>query len=106
MFYHFSISHQDEKQWTYLLNEMLEIRTYPLSCIEIETCFEICLSARLMSGSREIIKNSTTLMETNRNEQSMLKVAYDKAIDLVLEASQEYFNTSKSLIDRNMELAK
>ena len=34
------------------------------------------------------------------------KVAYTRAIPLVLKASQEYFDSSANLTDSNMELAK
>lgn len=74
--------------------------------LDVEVCFEICLSARLRSGVKTTIQNCSTLMEVKKNEQSLLKVSYEKAIDLILNASVEYFNSAKGLHDSNMDLAK
>ncbi|XP_071861564.1 NBAS subunit of NRZ tethering complex isoform X2 [Bombus fervidus] len=96
----------DEKQWAQLLNEMLEIHGLIFTCVDIEICFEICVSARLVSGVKSNIQNCTALIETKKNEQSLLKVSYEKTVNLILDASKEYFNSSKSLTDSNMELAR
>lgn len=85
---------------------MLEIRGMLFTCIDIEICFEICVSARLMSGDKSNIQTCVTLIETRKKEESLLKVSYNKAVNLIIEASKEYFNSSKSLTDPNMELAK
>ena len=92
--------------WSQLLNDMLEIHGTTFLCLDIEICFEICVSARLESGIKRNIQNCANLIETRKNEQSLLKVSYERAVDLILQASTEYFNSSKSLTDPNMELAK
>ncbi|KAK1127326.1 hypothetical protein K0M31_003870 [Melipona bicolor] len=96
----------DEKQWAELLNEMLEIHGLIFTSVDIEICFEICVSARLVSGVKSNIQNCAALIETRENEQSLLKVSYEKTVNLILDASKEYFNSSKSLTDSNMELAR
>ncbi|KAK9304884.1 hypothetical protein QLX08_003941 [Tetragonisca angustula] len=96
----------DEKQWAELLNEMLEIHGLIFTSVDIEICFEICVSARLVSGVKCNIQNCAALIETKENEQSLLKVSYEKTVNLILDASKEYFNSSKSLTDSNMELAR
>ncbi|XP_012217633.2 NBAS subunit of NRZ tethering complex-like [Linepithema humile] len=96
----------DEKEWAQLLNDMLDVHGLIFSCVAVETCFEICVSARLVSGIKSTIQNCATLIETKKNEKSLLKVFYEKAINLILEATKEYFNGSKTLTDPNMELAK
>ncbi|KYN08466.1 Neuroblastoma-amplified sequence [Cyphomyrmex costatus] len=96
----------DEREWAQLLNDMLDVHGLIFSCIAVETCFEICVSARLLSRIKCIIRNCATLIETKKNEKSLLKVSYEKAIDLILEASKEYFNGSRTLTDPHMELAK
>ncbi|XP_076667874.1 NBAS subunit of NRZ tethering complex isoform X2 [Andrena cerasifolii] len=96
----------DERHWAQLLNDMLEIHGLIFSCVDIEICFEICVSARLVSGVKSNIQNCAALIETKKNEQSLLKVSYEKAVNLILEASKEYFNSSKSVTDSNMELAR
>lgn len=95
-----------ENEWAQLLNDMLEIHGSILSCVAVEICFELCVSARLVSRIKSTIQNCATLIETKKDEKSMLKVSYEKAIDLILEASKEYFNGSRTLTDPNMELAK
>ncbi|XP_019696196.1 neuroblastoma-amplified sequence-like isoform X1 [Harpegnathos saltator] len=95
----------DENKWQQLLSDMLVLRGI-LPCIEVVTCFEIYVSARLVSGVKSIIQNCSTLIQTKRNEKSPMHVSYEKAIDLILEATKEYFNSSKTLNDPNMELAK
>ncbi|EFN62928.1 Neuroblastoma-amplified gene protein [Camponotus floridanus] len=101
-----SLPPSDENEWAQLLSDMLDIHGSIFSCIAIETCFEICVSARLISRIKSTIQNCATLIETKKDEKSMLKVSYEKAIDLILEATKEYFNSSRTLTDPNMELAK
>lgn len=96
----------NEKLWPQLLNDTLKLNETTFSCLDIEVCFEICVSARLTSGDKSTIQNSAGLIETKKTEKSMLKVPYKKAVDLILQASTEYFNSSKSLTDSSMELAK
>ncbi|XP_020298354.1 neuroblastoma-amplified sequence-like [Pseudomyrmex gracilis] len=96
----------DEKEWAELLSDMLDVHGSMFNCIGVETCFEICVSARLASGIKLTIQNCATLIETKKNEKSLVKVSYEKAIDLILEATKEYFNGSKTFTDPNMELAK
>ncbi|KAM0725693.1 NBAS subunit of NRZ tethering complex [Formica fusca] len=101
-----SLPPPDENEWAQLLSDMLEIHGSIFSCVVAEICFEICVSARLVSKIKSTIQNCATLIETEKDEKSMLKVSYEKAIDLILEATKEYFNSSRTLIDPNMELAK
>ncbi|XP_031847093.1 NBAS subunit of NRZ tethering complex isoform X2 [Nomia melanderi] len=96
----------DEQHWAQLLNDMLEIHGLVFSCVDIEICFEICVSTRLVSGVKSNIQSCAALIETKKHEQSLLKVPYEKAVNLILEASREYFNSSNSLTDSSMELAK
>lgn len=96
----------NEKQWALLLNDMLEAQGLIFTCLDIERCFEMCLSARLRSKSKLTIQGCATLMETKKNEHSLLKVSYKRAVELILKASNEYFNNAKSLTDSDMELAK
>ncbi|KAL6266607.1 hypothetical protein P5V15_003452 [Pogonomyrmex californicus] len=96
----------DEREWAQLLNDMLDIHGLIFPCIAVETCFEICVSARLLSRTKCTIRNCATLIETKKNEKSLVKVSYETAIELILEASKEYFNGSRTLTDPHMELAK
>lgn len=95
----------DENKWSQLLHDMLNLRDM-LPCIDVDICFEIYVSARLISGVKSIIQNCSALIKTKRNDKSTIKVSYERAIGLILEATKEYFNGSKALNDPNMELAK
>ncbi|XP_057318854.1 NBAS subunit of NRZ tethering complex-like [Microplitis mediator] len=100
------LSPASQEAWAEVLNDMLELQEFIFSCIDIEDCFEICVDAKLASGIKTNIQNCKSLIETKKSEHSLLKVSYDKTVDLVLKASREYFNSSKSLHDSNMELAR
>lgn len=95
-----------EKNWTQMLNDMLDIQEQSFKCLEVETCFEISMMARLKSRSKAAIQGCTNLMELKKTGRSHLKVSYDTAIDFILQASNDYFNNSKSLTDPDMDLAK
>lgn len=85
---------------------MLDIQEYAFQILDVETCFETCLYFRLKSGSISTIQGSKLLIETNKKEHSPLKVSYEKAIQIIIRSSNDYFNNAKSLIDPNIELAK
>lgn len=96
----------NENEWPQLSDDMWFVYD-TMPCIETDTCFEIYVSARLASGVKKVIQDCSVLIQTKCNEQwSPTKVSYEKAIDLILETAQEYFNGSKTFNDPNMELAK
>ena len=95
-----------EKNWSQLLNDMLDIQEQIFTCVDVEICYEICMVARLQSGSKTAIQGCINLMEIKKTGHSHLKVSYERAIDFILQACNEYFNNSKSLTDPDMELAK
>lgn len=96
----------NEKNWSQLLNDMLDIQEQIFSCLDIKTCFEVSMVARLKSRSKTAIQGCTNLMEIKKTGRTHLKVSYERAIDFILEESSNYFNNSKSLSDPDMELAK
>lgn len=85
---------------------MLDIQEKVFTCVDIETCFEIIMKARLKSRSKSAIQGCINLIEMKKTGRTHLKVFYERAIDFILQASNEYFNNSKSLTDPDMELAK
>lgn len=103
---YFRYASPNEKNWSQILNDMLDIQEQAFTCLDIETCFEICMIARLKSKSTTAIQNCINLMEVKKTGRPHLKVSYERAIDLILEASNDYFNNSKSLTDPDMHLAK
>ncbi|KAJ8683328.1 hypothetical protein QAD02_019120 [Eretmocerus hayati] len=96
----------NEKNWSTLLNDMVETQEQIFGCIDAQTCFEICMSARLKSRLKPAIQGCINLMESKKAEKSHTKVSHERAVDLILEASSDYFNNSKSLTDPDMELAR
>ena len=85
---------------------MLDIQEQAFTCIDIETCFELCLIARLKSKSKVAIQGSTHLIEEKKTSRPSVKVSNERAVDFILEASNNYFNNSKSPTDPDMELAR
>ncbi|XP_034935335.1 neuroblastoma-amplified sequence-like [Chelonus insularis] len=96
----------NQEAWAEVLNDMCELQEFILNCLTVEDCFEICVMSRLASGIKINIQNCTTLIETKKTENSLVKVSYDKAVKLIVAASRDYFNNSKSHNDSSMELAK
>ncbi|XP_076354433.1 NBAS subunit of NRZ tethering complex-like isoform X3 [Tachypleus tridentatus] len=111
-----------ESQWRALLLEMLDMQQHIFPCITAEDCYEIFTESLLCSGSKENISLAGQMLESSHNvvrKKSPLimssqtsgplysnKVPYHKAVKLVLVAAQEYFNSSATLSDPCMALAK
>lgn len=84
---------------------MLDIQKCIFQSLDVQTCFEIFLSARLRSREMHIIQGSKDLIEPKKGDHAV-KVPYRKAVEIVLDESNNYFNNAKSLYDLNMELAR
>ncbi|XP_014468091.1 PREDICTED: neuroblastoma-amplified sequence-like [Dinoponera quadriceps] len=98
----------DENEWPVLSDDMWVVHD-AMPCLDDDICSEIYVSARLISGVKSVIQNCSSLIQTKRNEESLTTrelVNYERTVDLILEATKEYFNGSKALNDPNMELAK
>ncbi|XP_022250297.1 neuroblastoma-amplified sequence-like [Limulus polyphemus] len=111
-----------ESQWRALLLEMLDIQQHIFTCITAEDCYEIFTESLLCSGSKESISLAGQMLECShsvvRGKSPLIlssqtggpfysnKVPYHKAVKLVLVAAQEYFNSSATLSDPCMALAK
>ncbi|XP_063995592.1 NBAS subunit of NRZ tethering complex-like [Diachasmimorpha longicaudata] len=95
-----------QEAWTELLNDILEIQGLVFNCIDTEICFEIVVSTKLSSGVKSNIQSCVSLIETKRKEGSFLKISYTRAVELIVEAARTYFDSSKSLHDPTMDLAK
>lgn len=62
----------------------------------------------LLCGSKVDIKSAADIMHCSSmtRDNKDIKIPYDVSVKLVLEAAREYFDSSRSLDDRNMELSK
>lgn len=85
---------------------MLEVQKLTFECLDVECCYEISMMARLKSRSKSTIQGCANLMDSKKSSRSHLKVSYERSIDFILQASNDYFNNSKSLTDPDMNFAK
>ncbi|XP_026319557.1 neuroblastoma-amplified sequence-like [Hyposmocoma kahamanoa] len=105
------LSTRDEKptqaDWEKLLEDILELQSTLFNCISKEECHEIYASALLTSGDIPSIKLASEVLtcEAGVRRNSHL-VSYNRSVDLVSQASREYFNSASSLTDPALEIAK
>ncbi|XP_033750641.1 neuroblastoma-amplified sequence-like [Pecten maximus] len=84
-------------------------------CLSVGLCHEIFTESVLCSSSRENITMAGDLLERESSESEQLvrpgihqhhKVPYERAVELVISAAREYFNSSSNLMDPCMDLAR
>ncbi|XP_067933304.1 NBAS subunit of NRZ tethering complex-like [Watersipora subatra] len=104
-------------EWTQLQSDMSVLQGKVYRCIDKYTCCEIFVESLLCSGKKESIELAQVYMEgdTEHSSHSMTSstgslldslIPFDAAIDIVVRAAKEYFNSSGSHADHNMELAE
>uniref|UniRef100_A0A803SNA9 NBAS subunit of NRZ tethering complex n=1 Tax=Anolis carolinensis TaxID=28377 RepID=A0A803SNA9_ANOCA len=107
----------NEMHWMGLLQDMLEMQQNVYTCLEPDTCYEIFAESLLCSSQLENIHLAGQMMHCSiwsidppvsaaSKGKSQYRVSYDKSLELVLAASREYFNSSTSLTDTCMDLAR
>nr|XP_042904334.1 neuroblastoma-amplified sequence [Parasteatoda tepidariorum] len=104
----------DEEEWTNLLSDILEMHKVLFKCVTYEDCYEIVLHSLLCSGKNENITFAGKMMECNNKKKreknfigpASFKLPFVKSVELVLVASQEYFNSAADASDSCMSLAK
>ncbi|XP_048583516.1 NBAS subunit of NRZ tethering complex isoform X2 [Nematostella vectensis] len=104
-----------EKGWQALLKDMLRLQEKTYNCIDTSVCYEIYAETLLYSGHTDNVILAghmlckSPLEDDHPAPQDPLKgprVPYAKAVELVLGASKEYFNSSNDLSDSAMDLAR
>ncbi|XP_066242241.1 NBAS subunit of NRZ tethering complex [Saccopteryx leptura] len=112
-----------ESHWRMLLQDMLTMQQNVYTCLEPDACYEIFAENLLCSSRLENIRLAGQMMHcragpahqpgpahlpasTAQRGKALYRVSYQKSIDLVLAASREYFNSSTSLTDSCMDLAR
>ncbi|KAL3866901.1 hypothetical protein ACJMK2_044151 [Sinanodonta woodiana] len=103
-----------ETQWSKLHGDIMEIQDRVFHCVSKTLCHEIFTASLLCSGKLENIKLAGKLVE--RTESGLIptptvytfqtRVPYERSIILILSSAQEYFNSSASLSDPCMDLAR
>uniref|UniRef100_A0A8C2YB04 NBAS subunit of NRZ tethering complex n=1 Tax=Coturnix japonica TaxID=93934 RepID=A0A8C2YB04_COTJA len=104
-----------EMQWKELLQDMLDMQQKVYTCLESDACYEIFTESLLCSSSIDNIHLAGQMMHcsiwsvdqpVSSKGKPQYKVSYTRSIELVLAASREYFNSSTSLTDSCMDLAR
>ncbi|NXJ11056.1 NBAS protein, partial [Odontophorus gujanensis] len=104
-----------EMQWKELLQDMLDMQQKVYTCLQSDTCYEIFTESLLCSSSIDNIHLAGQMMHcsiwsvdqpVSSKGKPQYKVSYGRSIELVLAASREYFNSSTSLTDSCMDLAR
>uniref|UniRef100_A0A8C0BT35 NBAS subunit of NRZ tethering complex n=1 Tax=Buteo japonicus TaxID=224669 RepID=A0A8C0BT35_9AVES len=104
-----------ETHWKELLQDMLDMQQKVYTCLHSDTCYEIFTESLLCSSSIDNIHLAGQMMHcsiwsvdlpSSSKGKPQYRVSYAKSIELVLAAGREYFNSSTSLTDSCMDLAR
>ncbi|XP_068793258.1 NBAS subunit of NRZ tethering complex isoform X1 [Struthio camelus] len=104
-----------ETHWKELLQDMLDMQQKVYTCLPADTCYEIFTESLLCSSSIDNIHLAGEMMHCSiwsvdplvaSKGKPQYRVSYEKSIELVLAAGREYFNSSTSLTDSCMDLAR
>ncbi|XP_032209160.1 neuroblastoma-amplified sequence isoform X3 [Mustela erminea] len=106
-----------ESHWRTLLQDMLTMQQNVYTCLDSDACYEIFTESLLCSSRLENIHLAGQMMHCSacsinppasvaHKGKTQYRVGYERSIDLVLAASREYFNSSTSLTDSCMDLAR
>uniref|UniRef100_A0A674N5V0 NBAS subunit of NRZ tethering complex n=1 Tax=Takifugu rubripes TaxID=31033 RepID=A0A674N5V0_TAKRU len=108
----------NETVWRGLLQDLLDMQQNVYTCLKDETCHQVFVESLLCSSRAENIRLAGQLMHCSKVSEEVpvslsfrgkgcaLKVAYDSSVELVLAAAREYFNSSTTLTDPCMGLAR
>nr|XP_046229839.1 neuroblastoma-amplified sequence isoform X2 [Scatophagus argus] len=107
-----------ETVWRGLLQDLLDMQQNVYTCLRPETCHQAFVESLLCSSRVENVRLAGQLMHCSKVSQDVpvslsfrgkgyaQKVAYDNSVELVLAAAREYFNSSTTLTDPCMGLAR
>uniref|UniRef100_A0A3Q3K2P3 Neuroblastoma-amplified sequence N-terminal domain-containing protein n=1 Tax=Monopterus albus TaxID=43700 RepID=A0A3Q3K2P3_MONAL len=107
-----------ETVWRGLLQDLLDMQHNVYTCLKPESCHQVFVESLLCSSRVENIRLAGQLMHCSEVSQDVpvslsfrgkgysLKVAYGTSVELVLAAAREYFNSSTTLTDPCMSLAR
>ncbi|CAH1796434.1 unnamed protein product [Owenia fusiformis] len=98
-----TLSHE---QWRQLLIDMYDIQTKVYNKTKPKQCQMILTETLLCSGRHDNIKLAGEMMNCSPDDTRDDKVPYKEAMDLVIMAAQQYFNSSANIMDPGMDLAR
>ncbi|XP_056150441.1 LOW QUALITY PROTEIN: NBAS subunit of NRZ tethering complex [Lampris incognitus] len=104
--------------WRSLLQDLLDMQQNVYTCLKPDACHQVFVESLLCSSRVENVRLAGQLMQCSqvdydvpvslsfRGKGHALRVAYDRSVELVLAAAREYFNSSTTLTDPCMGLAR
>ncbi|KAI4898258.1 hypothetical protein NFI96_033076, partial [Prochilodus magdalenae] len=106
-----------ESVWRDLLQDLLDMQRNVYACLEPATCHQVFVESLLCSGREENVKLAGQLMQRSAGSQDVPvsaafrgkatpRVAYTHSVELVLASAREYFNSSATLSDPCINLAR
>ncbi|XP_042245765.1 neuroblastoma-amplified sequence [Thunnus maccoyii] len=107
-----------ETVWRGLLQDLLDMQQNVYTCLKPEICHQVFVESLLCSSRVENVRLAGQLMHCSMVSQDVpvslsfrgkgyaLKVAYNNSVELALAAAREYFNSSTTLTDPCMGLAR
>ncbi|XP_066532404.1 NBAS subunit of NRZ tethering complex [Hoplias malabaricus] len=106
-----------ENVWKDLLQDLLDMQKNVYTCLDPASCHRIFVESLLCSGREENVKLAGQLMQRSSVSQdvpvsaafrvkAMPRVAYSRSVELVLASAREYFNSSATLTDPCINLAR
>lgn len=114
----------NENRWKELLDDMLELQNKVFNRIRPQMCYEILVGSLLSSARKESITSAGMLLKLNPDVDTELSlestallesechrplemavIPFKRSKQLILQASEEYFNSSENLSDPSLELA-
>ncbi|KAJ8397645.1 hypothetical protein AAFF_G00436440, partial [Aldrovandia affinis] len=106
-----------ENLWKGLLQDLLDMQQNVYTCLKPDTCHQIFTESLLCSSRQENIRLAGQMMHCSAVSQDIpvslafrgrghSKVSYSKSMELVLASACEYFNSSTTLTDNCMTLAR
>ena len=101
-----------ENRWKELLEDMLELQRKVFYCISTQLCYEILVGSLLSAAKKESIASAGLMLQLHPDINSRTlqgsstsKIPFDRSKKLILQASEEYINSSENLSDPSLELA-
>lgn len=106
-----------ETVWRSLLQDLLDMQQNVYTCLEPETCHQVFVESLLCSSREENVRLAGQLMHcsgvsedtpvsVSLRGKAHTRVSYSRSVELVLAAAREYFNSSATLSDPCMSLAR
>uniref|UniRef100_A0A3P8UP13 NBAS subunit of NRZ tethering complex n=1 Tax=Cynoglossus semilaevis TaxID=244447 RepID=A0A3P8UP13_CYNSE len=96
-----------ETVWRGLLQDLLDMQQNVYKCLKAEMCHQVFVESLLCSSRVENIRLAGQLMHCSKVLYIHYgPVAYHNSVELVLAAAREYFNSSTTLTDPCMGLAR